>query len=96
MRPHLSIQAPFANKFRFAIDDIPFSEQEDEENFDLSLITSLEADVIPPLGGDRVLDYLITHLAKVLQQGYGSRINHRHQVTYNRQTLLGVARLAVK
>ena len=46
-----------------------FSEQEDEENFDQSLITSLETDVIPCLGDDRVPDYLITQLAKVLQQG---------------------------
>jgi len=51
-----------------AIDDIPFSEREDEENVDLSLITPLEADVIPRLGGGRILDYLITHLAKVLQR----------------------------
>jgi hypothetical protein len=33
------------------------------------LITSLETDVIPCLGDDRVPDYLITQLAKVLQQG---------------------------
>jgi hypothetical protein len=46
-----------------------FSEQEDEENFDQSLITSLETDVIPCLGDGRVPDYLITQLAKVLQQG---------------------------
>jgi hypothetical protein len=45
------------------------TEPEDEENFDLSLISSLETDVIPCLGGDRVPDYLITQLAKVLQQG---------------------------
>jgi hypothetical protein len=50
-------------------DNFYLSEQEDEENFDLSLISSLEADVIPCLGGDRVPDYLITQLAKVLQQG---------------------------
>ena len=51
-----------------AIDNIPFSKQEDEEYFDLSLIMPLEADVIPCLGSDRILNYLITHLAKVLQQ----------------------------
>jgi hypothetical protein len=45
------------------------SEQEDEENFDLSLISCLKADVIPCLGGDRVPDYLITQFVKVLQQG---------------------------
>jgi hypothetical protein len=50
-------------------DSFSLSEQEDEENFDLSLVSSLEADVIPRLGDDRVPDYLITQLAKVLQQG---------------------------
>ena len=33
------------------------------------MIRSLEIDVIPCLGDDRVPDYLITQLAKVLQQG---------------------------
>jgi hypothetical protein len=32
-----------------AIDDVPFCEKEDEENFDLSLIMSLGADVDPVL-----------------------------------------------
>jgi len=32
------------------------------------LIRSLETDVIPRIGDDRVPDYLITQLAKVLQQ----------------------------
>ena len=50
-------------------DSFSLSEQEDEENFDLPLISSLETDVIPCLGDDRVPDYLITQLAKVLQQG---------------------------
>jgi len=50
-------------------DSFSLSEQEDEENFDLSLISSLETDVIPFLGDDRVPDYLITQLAKILQQG---------------------------
>jgi len=44
------------------------SEKEDEENFDLSLISSLESDIIPCLSHDLVPDYLITQLAKVLQQ----------------------------
>src|SRR5579863_1854405 len=56
-------------KISSAIDNLPFSEQEDEENFDQSLITSLEKDVIPCLGDDRVPDYLIIQLAKVLQHG---------------------------
>jgi hypothetical protein len=50
-------------------DSFSLSEQEDEENFDLSLVASLETDVIPCLGDERVPDYLITRLAKVLQQG---------------------------
>jgi hypothetical protein len=58
------------------IDSLSFSEQEDEENFDQSLITSLETDVIPCLGDDRVPDYLITHLAKVLQQGSQLLLQH--------------------
>ena len=33
------------------------------------MIRSLETDVIPCLGDDRVPDYLITQLAKVFQQG---------------------------
>jgi hypothetical protein len=52
-----------------ATDSFSLSEQEEEENFDLSLIASLETDVVPCLGDDRVPDYLITQLAKVLQQG---------------------------
>jgi len=61
-----------------AIDDIPF-EREDEV-IDLPLITSLEADDITHLGGNHILDYLVTHLAKVLQQDYSSSINRRHQL----------------
>jgi len=64
-----------------AIDNIPFTEQNDEENIDLSLITSLEAGAIPRLGGDCIPDNLITKLAKVLQQGYSSSMNHQHRVT---------------
>jgi hypothetical protein len=52
-----------------AIDSLSLSEQEEEENFDLSLIASLETDVVPCLGDVRVPDYVITQLAKVLQQG---------------------------
>ena len=36
-------------RIRSAIDDIPFSEREDEETFDPTLITSLEADAFPVL-----------------------------------------------
>lgn len=52
-----------------AADTSSLAEQEEEENFDLALIASLEMDVVPCLGDDRVPDYLITRLAKVLQQG---------------------------
>ncbi|KAH9955055.1 hypothetical protein BC827DRAFT_1262095 [Russula dissimulans] len=48
-----------------AADTFSLVEKEEEENFDLSLIMSLETDVIPCVGDD----YLITQLAKVLQQG---------------------------
>ena len=59
----------FAQIISSDADSFSLSEQEDEENFDLSLISSLETDVIPCIGDDRVPDYLITQLAKVLQQG---------------------------
>ena len=52
-----------------ATDSLPFTEQDDNDDFDLSFITSLEADVIPCLGDNRVHEYLITQLAKVLQRG---------------------------
>ncbi|KAH9049815.1 hypothetical protein EDB83DRAFT_2543167 [Lactarius deliciosus] len=52
-----------------AADAFSLSEQEEEENFDHHLVTSLETDVVPCLGDDRVPDYLITQLAKILQQG---------------------------
>jgi len=44
-------------------------EQETEENFDLALISSLEIDLVPHLGGPRVPDYLVGQLAKILHQG---------------------------
>ncbi|KAH9013194.1 hypothetical protein EDB84DRAFT_1533406 [Lactarius hengduanensis] len=52
-----------------AADAFSLSEQEEEENFDHHLVASLETDVVPCLGDDRVPDYLITQLAKILQQG---------------------------
>jgi hypothetical protein len=58
------------------IDSLPLSKQEDEENFDQSLITSLKTDVIPCVGDDYVPNYLITHLAKVLQQGSQLLLQH--------------------
>ena len=44
-------------------------EQEAEENFDLALISSLEIDLVPHLGGPRVPDYLVGQLAKILHKG---------------------------
>ncbi|KAF8435407.1 hypothetical protein L210DRAFT_3453035 [Boletus edulis BED1] len=44
-------------------------EQESEENFDLALISTLEIDLVPHLGGPRVPDYLVGQLAKILHQG---------------------------
>ena len=52
-----------------AADGFSLAEQEEEENFDHHLIASLETDVVPCLGDERVPDYLITQLAKILQQG---------------------------
>jgi hypothetical protein len=40
-------------------------------------------DVILRLGGDHIPDYLISHLAEVLQEDYNSSTNRRHQVTYH-------------
>ena len=48
---------------------LPFTEQDDKGDFDLSFITSLDVDVIPCLSDSRVPEYLITQLAKVFTQG---------------------------
>ncbi|OBZ73105.1 Protein MON2 [Grifola frondosa] len=50
-------------------DNFPLDVQESEENFDLSLVASLEIDVVPYLGDPSVPDYITMQLAKVLQQG---------------------------
>ncbi|KAJ6510816.1 hypothetical protein C8R45DRAFT_1207663 [Mycena sanguinolenta] len=52
-----------------ATESFPLEKQEEEENFDLSLIGALEIDVVPHLGEKRVPDTLVGQLAKVLQQG---------------------------
>lgn len=57
-----------------AAESLSFDAQEAEENFDLAVIASLEIDVVSHLGDSRVPDYLISHLAKVLQQG--SQLRH--------------------
>jgi hypothetical protein len=52
-----------------AAEAFSLSEQEEEEIFDHHLVTSLETDVVPCIGDECVPDYLITQLAKILQQG---------------------------
>ncbi|KAI0700224.1 hypothetical protein C8T65DRAFT_790748 [Cerioporus squamosus] len=52
-----------------AIEQSPLDIQEAEENFDLSLIASLEIDVVPYLGDASVPDYIVSQLARVLHQG---------------------------
>ena len=50
-------------------DSFPLEVQEAEESFDLALVAALEIDVLPYLGDARVPDYIVTQLARVLQQG---------------------------
>lgn len=50
-------------------ESFPLDVQEEEENFDLSLIAALEIDVVPHLGTRRIPDSVLTQLAKVLAQG---------------------------
>ncbi|KAF9010067.1 hypothetical protein BDQ17DRAFT_1273776 [Cyathus striatus] len=60
--------------------------QEIEENFDLALIASLEADVVPCLGDARVPDDLVSLLARILHQGsriYEQEENERLEVEVN-------------
>jgi len=52
-----------------AIEGLSLEDQEVEESFDLSLISSLEIDLVPHLGDTRVPDHLITQLAKILHKG---------------------------
>ena len=52
-----------------AAENFALEKQQQEESFDLSLIASLEIDVVPHLGDSRVPDYIIAQLANVLQQG---------------------------
>lgn len=51
------------------MESFPLDVQEAEENFDLSLIASLEIDVVPYLGELTVPDYVVSQLARVLHQG---------------------------
>ncbi|PIL34637.1 hypothetical protein GSI_03416 [Ganoderma sinense ZZ0214-1] len=52
-----------------AVENLPLDVQEAEENFDLSLVASLEIDVVPYLGEPSIPDYIISQLARVLHQG---------------------------
>lgn len=52
-------------------ESFPLDIQEEEENFDLSLVASLEIDVVPHLRGSRIPDSVFTQLAKVLALGSG-------------------------
>ncbi|CEL55426.1 Protein MON2 homolog OS=Xenopus laevis GN=mon2 PE=2 SV=1 [Rhizoctonia solani AG-1 IB] len=49
-----------------AAEALPLDVQDAEENFDLTLLSSLEVDIIPHLGGARVPDYVITQFARIL------------------------------
>ncbi|KAI8977746.1 hypothetical protein BD414DRAFT_154340 [Trametes punicea] len=57
-----------------AAEHFPLDVQEAEENFDLSLVASLEIDVVPYLGDSSVPDYIVSQLARVLQKGSRLRI----------------------
>ena len=60
---------------------LPQEEQESEELFDLPIVASLEADIIPILGESRIPDHVITQLARVLHQG--SRLYDKEVDEYN-------------
>ncbi|QRW03962.1 dimerization and cyclophilin-binding domain of Mon2 [Ceratobasidium sp. AG-Ba] len=49
-----------------AAESLPLDLQDAEENFDLALLSTLEVDVLPHLGGKRVPDDVITQLARIL------------------------------
>ncbi|CAE6416233.1 unnamed protein product [Rhizoctonia solani] len=49
-----------------AAESLPLDVQDAEENFDLALLSSLEVDVVPHLGGTRVPDHVITQFARIL------------------------------
>ncbi|PPR04311.1 hypothetical protein CVT24_013384 [Panaeolus cyanescens] len=52
-----------------ATESMPPDVKEAEENFDLSLIASLEIDVVPHLGNLRIPDALVSQLGQILQRG---------------------------
>jgi len=54
---------------RSQAESFPLEVQEEEETFDLSLISALEIDVVPYLGDIRIPDYLVSQLGSILYQG---------------------------
>lgn len=51
------------------VETFPIQVQESEEKFDLSLIASLEIDVVPHIGDAHVSDPVISQLSRILKQG---------------------------
>ncbi|KIL71464.1 hypothetical protein M378DRAFT_65148 [Amanita muscaria Koide BX008] len=60
--------------------------QDEEETFDLSLISALEIDVVPFLGDSRVPDHLVSQLGNILHHG-----SLLHQSTDDRPPVNGYA-----
>ena len=52
-----------------AAENLSLETQEEEENFDLAFLASLEIDITPHLGDPRVSASLVSHLSRVLQEG---------------------------
>lgn len=52
--------------FSSAAESLPLDVQDAEENFDLALLSTLEVDVLPHLGSERIPDYVITQFARIL------------------------------
>ena len=52
-----------------AADSFALDVQESEENFDLALIASLEIDVVPYIGDQRLPDTLVSQLGRILHAG---------------------------
>jgi hypothetical protein len=64
----------------------PLQAQEEEENFDLALIASLEIDVVPHIGDSRVSDHLVGQLSKILHKGsllYKDTVERSGSITPN-------------
>jgi hypothetical protein len=67
--------------------------QEAEENFDLSLLKSLETDVVRHLGDLRLSEHLVAQLGRVLQQGskiYDGPHREVYKANGERDTTYGV------